>query len=203
MKMKRDTEKGFTLAELLISLAILLLISLAVSVFQKNIFSLGQNFQGNLNFQLGARAILKSFSSEIREASQSSLGSYPIEEAGATEIIFYSDPDNDGLKERIRYFLSGSTVKKGVVKPSGSPLAYNLGTEKVTTVLTSVVSTSTMFEYYDTAYTGTSSPLAQPVTLSSIRLVKAVVLVNPDPNRIPQPYAITTQASVRNLKDNL
>lgn len=196
-------EKGFTLVELMLSIAILLLITFGVTLFQKNIFSLGKNFQGNLNFQLGARSILKSFSSEIREASQSSLGAYPIEKASTTEIIFYSDHNNDGFKERIRYFLSGTTLQRGVVEPAGNPLTYTIATEKVTTVLTSVVSTSTIFQYYDTNYTGTSSPLVQPVTLSSIRLVKAIVLVNPDPNRIFKPYIITTQATMRNLKDNL
>jgi len=201
--MKNREQKGFTLAELLVSIGIMLLILSAVSLFQKDVFSLAQNFQGNLNFQLGARAILKSFSAEVREASPSSLGAFPIEEASSTEIIFYSDADNDGLKERIRYFLSGSTIKKGVVKPTGTPLVYSTSTESIKTVLTSVVSTSSVFQYFDTTYTGTSSPLAQPVTLSSIRLIKAIVLVNPDPNRISIPYEITTEASIRNLKDNL
>ena len=32
--------------------------------------------------------------------------------------------DDDGLKEKIRYYLTGTTLKKGVIKPTGSPPVY-------------------------------------------------------------------------------
>jgi prepilin-type N-terminal cleavage/methylation domain-containing protein len=200
----RNRNKGFTLIELLISVAILMLISLAVSNFQKDIFALFTRYQGNLNFELGARGILKDFSAETREASPSSLGSYPIEEASTTEFIFYSDADNDGKIERIRYFLSGSNFKKGVIKPSGSPLQYATATEAVSLLASSVVNgTTPIFSYYDTNYTGTSSPLSQPVSVSAVRLVKMLLMINPDPSRNSSPYVFTTEVSIRNLKDNL
>ncbi|HVS79581.1 MAG TPA: prepilin-type N-terminal cleavage/methylation domain-containing protein [Candidatus Paceibacterota bacterium] len=194
---------GFTLAELVIAIAILVVVGLAVSTFQKDVFSLAFNFQGNLDFQLGARAMLKSFTSEAREASPSSVGSYPIEEASTSEFIFYSDMYNDGKKERIRYFLSGTDFKKGITIPTGSPLSYNIATEKTSTLLSNVSNgTSSIFEYYDTNYTGTSSPLSQPVDITSIRLVKATIYAKPDA-RSSSSEEFTTEVSIRNLKDNL
>jgi len=203
MRTSITAKKGFTLVELLISVGIFAVVMIALSAFQRNIFALTSNLQGDLNFELGAQSMLKSFSAEVRDASQSSLGGYPIEEASTSEFIFYSDENSDGIKERIRYFLSGTDLKQGVVTPSGSPLAYNLSSEKISTVLTDVVNGATpIFTYYDSSYTGTSSPLVQPVDIASIRLVKALVLANPDPNRDSQPFTFTTQVSIRNLKDN-
>lgn len=42
---------------------------------------------------------------EIREAKQGDDGSFPIEKADDKEFIFYSDIDDDGKAERVRYFL--------------------------------------------------------------------------------------------------
>ncbi len=42
---------------------------------------------------------------EIREAREGENGAYPIEYAGDKEFIFYSDVDDDGKVERVRYFL--------------------------------------------------------------------------------------------------
>ncbi len=204
MKFLHLQKKGFTISGLLVSIAIISLIITAVTLFQKNVFSLSMTFQGNLNFQLGARAMLKRFSAEVREISPSSLGAYPIAEASTSEFIFFSDADNDGLKEEIRYFLSGTDLKRGVTKPTGSPLVYSTSTEKISTVLNNISSgTTTIFQYYDANYAGTSTPLLQPVTVSAIRFVQATLYANPDPRRILYPYIFTTKISIRNLKDNL
>lgn len=59
------------------------------------------------------------------------------------------------------------------------------------------------FEYFDTNYTGTSSPLVQPVSPSTVRLIRINQRIDIDPNRSPVPVIFTVQASLRNLKTNL
>jgi hypothetical protein len=109
------------------------------------------------------------------------------------------------LKEQVRYFLQGRDFKKGVIKPTGSPLVYNQGVEQITTLVKDVSNaTSTpIFEYFDSSYTGTSSPLATPVQVTKVRLVRINIKIEKDPNRAPAPITVTSQVFLRNLKDNL
>ena len=196
--------KGYTIAELMISIAILSLLAYTISIFQRDIFSLNFSAQNNLSAQLDARHVLRQMVSELREASPSSLGAYPINVAGTSTIVFYTDVNNDGLKDKIRYFLTGSTLKRGMVVPTGSPLTYNDANEKLTSVVSNIVNgTSTpIFTYYDSSYTGTTSPLSQPVTVSAIRLVQIKAIIDKDSQKSPSSITVMTDVTLRNLKDN-
>ena len=68
---------------------------------------------------------MKTMVSEIRTASTANTGAYTIGLATDSALTFYSDTDNDGLKEKVRYFITGTTLQKGLTKPTGSPLSYN------------------------------------------------------------------------------
>ncbi len=196
-------KSGFTLMELLISIALFSMMLLMIASFTQNIFSYKRGFGNTLSVYDSSRTILQPIASEIRSATTSSLGSYPIDTATTTTFTFFTDTNDDGLKEKIRYFLSGTTLRKGVVSPSGSPLNYN-GAEVLTDVVYNVRNTGAnpIFEYYDTNYSGSSSALTQPVDISTIRLVKITLLLDADLNNPPDAAIITTQISFRNLKDN-
>ncbi len=198
-------KKGFTVIEMIISIFIISLVTITVTTFQKDVFSLNYSLQGSLNAQIDARHVVKVMVSEMREMSQSSLGAYPIALASTSAITFYSDIDNDGLKDKIRYFLSGTNLRRGVVAPSGNPLTYNDATEKLTTVISGFTasSTSPLFQYYPSTYSGTSSPLTAPINLSLVRLIKVTVTIDKDPNHSPTKVVVSSQVSLRNLKDNL
>jgi prepilin-type N-terminal cleavage/methylation domain-containing protein len=172
--------KGFTLVELLVSIAILTIVGIALSTFQSNIFTFAFSSQANLSAQLSARHVIRQIVAQLREAAPSSVGGYPIALAATSSLTFFSDLNNDGLEEQIRYFLSGKNLMQGVTSPTGSPLAYVPGNEKLSTIVANVVNgTSTpIFQYYDSNYAGTSTPLTDPV------------------------ITVTTQVMIRNLKDN-
>jgi prepilin-type N-terminal cleavage/methylation domain-containing protein len=198
-------KKGFSLVELLISVAIITLITLTASTFQRDVFSLNYSLQASLNAQLDARHLVKVMVAELRKTTQSSVGAYSIELASTTAITFYSDVNNNGSIDKVRYFQSGTTIKKGVITPTGNPLTYNSANEVLTTLIDSVVSSSTLpiFQYYPSSYTGTTSPLTQPVDVSAVRLVKITVIIDKDPNKSPSQIVVTSSVSLRNLKDNL
>jgi len=200
-----QNKNGFTLAEILVSIGIFVFIGLAVASFERDIFFLNNSLQSNLSAQIDARQLLRTVVSELRGASPSSLGSYTIAQAATSTITFYSNIDKDILKERVRYFLSGSDLHRGIIKPTGSPLVYNSESESVDVVIRNVVNgTSTAtFEYFDGFFTGTSSPLVQPVSALSVRLVRITVVIDSDPNRPPGPITVTSMGTLRNLKDNL
>ncbi len=195
---------GFTLVETLVALGIFLVIALLLANFGKSIFFLNGSLQSNLSAQTDAQRIVKAMVFELRSASPSSVGAYPIASVSTSSLTFYSDIDKTTYKEQVRYFLQGSNLIKGVTEPSGSPLTYNLANEKQQTLLHDVISTSTpIFDFYDSNFTGTSSPLSYPVNIPSIRLVKITVTIDRDPNRSPTSISVTSEVTLRNLKDNL
>lgn len=199
----RHQYKGFTLIESLFGLALFVMFSGAVWYLRHDFLQTSNLVQGNLIGQQEINRTFKTFSMEARIASTSSLGAYPLVETTATSFTFYSDAENDGLKERIRYFLQNGVLKRGYLKPTGNPLTYNTANESVATVVRDVVNGSTpVFTYFDSTYDGTTEPLTQPVNMVNVRLVRMVLMINKNGNSAPSPSTFTTQISLRNLKDN-
>jgi len=201
-KNKKNYVSGFTAIETLVGISIFVTIALVLTLFSRNTWIYSAFLTGGLADADAGRQILKTVTSEIRTASTGDTGAYAISGATATTLTFYSDIDHDNLKERVRYFLSGTSLKKGVIKPTGSPLTYNVANETISTIAEKVTN-ATIFQYYDRNYDGTTSALPSPVNIPDVRLVKITLTIDTDPNRSPIPKTFSTQVSIRNLKDNL
>jgi len=202
MQKKIKKENGFALLETLFGLSIFILVAVALALFGRNIWIYGSFISTGLGDTHEVRTLLKRMSAEIRTASTAETGAYVINSASSSGFTFYSDIDDDGITERVRYFVENTDLKKGVLEPSGSPFSYNPVNEVVTIPL-SGVTTSAVFSYYDENYDGTSAPLSSPISIPLVRLVKIAVSVDKDPNRAPTARVFSTQISIRNLKDNL
>lgn len=198
------TKKGFTLVETIVAIAIFTGVIVALGAFQRDVFFFNDVLQIGLNNVTEARKVLRPFVGEVRKAQPSNTGSSSIESAQQKSFIFYTDTDGDGVRERIRYFIEGDTFKKGVVTPTGDPLSYNISNEKIVSVVHDVIYDSTNFSYFDSNYNGTSATpaLSFPVSPSDVRLIKIDLTIDANPGRAPSLMTITTQATVRNLKDN-
>jgi prepilin-type N-terminal cleavage/methylation domain-containing protein len=202
-----QNKKGFSLPELLVTVAILTVVGLIAFKFQGDIFYLNGVLQDDVSAHEETRRVIKQFTTELRSASLGSDGSYPIALASSTSISFFTDADNNGIREKITYYVSSGSLKKSVVVPTGSPLSYSttsLGT--VTTVISALGATTTpIFSYYSKSYDGTASStaLATPVDIPSIRLVKITLSIDRSAARAPAPVTMTTAVMIRNLKDNL
>jgi type II secretory pathway pseudopilin PulG len=199
---KQKNKKGSTLLEILFGISIFILIVVALTLFSRNFWVYTSFISAGLDDADAGRQVIKTMVAEIRKASTANTGAYVINLATASAFTFYSDIDNDTLKEKVRYFLSGNLLQKGVTKPTGSPLTYDVLNEKITTLVSNVTNSS-IFDYYDTNYDGSTAPLSSPVAISSIRLIKITITKEKDPNRSPVPVTFSTQVSIRNLKDNL
>ena len=204
MFFKKDFKKAFTLIETLIAVAIFTVIIGIVSLFARDTIFYKEVFFDSLTASDDARHILQPIANEIRSASPSSLGSYPLETVSETILIFYTDIDDDGLKDRVKYYLNGDIFTKSVIKPTGNPLAYAVVNEKITPLINDVANAGVpIFSYYDTGYDGASAPMTQPVSIPAIRLIKINLVIDDNPTQPPAPFSVTTQVSLRNLKDNL
>jgi len=193
---------GFTLIEMVLSVSIFIIILLGATFLSKNIWTYNSIISTNFSNVTAGKNAIKKMEAEIRTASAANNGSYAVNQANATSFTFFSDLNGDGLKEKVRYFLNGTSLQRGIVIPSGSPLGYT-NSETITTLLTNITNTTTIFNYYDTSYDGTTASLTIPVDVSVIRLVKITLTVDNNTNLPPPAVTFTTQVSLRNLKDNL
>jgi len=114
-KKKKGKEAGFTLIETIVALAVF---SITTAALFYGIYALFKNYK--YSFQQSqaveeARRGIETMVREVRQAIPGDNGSYPIEKAGDSELIFYSDINGDGRVERVRYFL-GSTETKTQTK---------------------------------------------------------------------------------------
>ncbi|MBI5079509.1 fibronectin type III domain-containing protein [Candidatus Wolfebacteria bacterium] len=198
---KRKINAGFTIIEVMISFTVLAAVVLVVALFSQDIFKFSGFFSESLKTQQEVQQTFQSLAIEIRSMGPSSIGSYSIAEATTSTLVFYSDIDRDGLFERVKYFLNGSTLEKGVVKPTGNPLVYNLTGEAVNEVIHGVVATSSgVFSYYGADYTGSEPPMSFPINISDIRLIKAEISAQGNAKSPVEKFSIL--ATPRNLRSN-
>lgn len=194
--------KGFTLIEFILAIAITVVIVMVVGLFAKDIISINSSAQSSMTAMLEGRKIISVMVKELRSAVPSAQGSYPIESVSTSSIVFFADVDSDDVADRVRLFLDHTTlsVKRGVIAASGDPPAYT-GSETFSTLVNNITNgTATpLFDYYD----GNTTLLSYPLTLSAIRLIKVTIKIDKDPSRAPSEVTITSQAMLRNLKDNL
>lgn len=197
--------KGFSLIETMVSVGVLLLIGGGVIAFQRSILSSTRVLESSLLTQRNVRKALLVFVNEVRTATPSVAGAYPIEGTGTSSFVFFANIDGNPGAERIRYFMAGNALKKGVIKPSGT--SYPSGSEELNTVATDVRNSSTtpIFLYYDKNYdgVGTSTALASPTNIPDVRLVQLSLTIDPNASRAPVSQTYRTQVTLRNLKDNL
>lgn len=188
--------------EVIVAIGIfLLVIGAIIEVFLFSFRSKDIIFE-QLAAQGQGRRVVQDFINELRSATYSSIGAYPISQASSTQITFYSNIDKDSNVEKIRYFLSSTTLQRGVTEPSGNPLTYVTSSEITATLVESVNTSSTIFKYYDQSYAGSGSSLTQPLSISDVRMVELILTLDRDPFKSPVPIQVQAKTALRNLKSN-
>lgn len=194
---------GFTTLEMVIVVGLVATLGVLVAAFGRDVFYLGGIAKGSLVVNQDARALLRTITTELRSVSQGSNGSYPIAAVGTSTITFFSDIMGDGNKEQVRYFLSGTDLKKGVIVPTGNPVTYATSSETFSIVASNVRATTTpIFEYYTGVYVATSSTPTIATDIPSIRFITVSFTLDADVARAPVSKTYTTGIMLRNLKDN-
>lgn len=202
MIIKKQTQNGFTLLEILIAISIVAVFLGVVVYFGFDITGFNSFITENIISQNELQLTLNSLVTEIRSMGPSSIGGYPLETATSSSLIFYSDIDQDGLFERVRYFLTGATLMKGVIKPAGSPLAYNLTDEKTTEAVHYVISDpSSIFKYYGFESVVGDPPLSFPINPALVRSIRAELTTDRDIQSQPGAVTFSVFATIRNLRN--
>lgn len=205
LKHKTSLARGFTLIEILVASVVVFLVMFFIGSFFINIVNfknfLDPLFETEFEIQIAIQEIIPS----VQTMTFSNVGSYPIVQAATSTFTFFSDADGDGLIEQVRYFLDGNVLKRGIIKPSGSPLSYNLADEKIMEAIHNIVfisSTSSIFSYYDENFTGSEAPLSQPVDIARVRVIGVEISVKPD-NGAAATSTTILKLTPRNLRSNI
>lgn len=144
----------------------------------------------------------------LRKVRQADNGDYPIESGNQFDIKVYLDIDGDGVTERVHYWLDTATdqVKRGVTDPvAGTPPTYPASDTTVSIIANYIVNEATepLFYYYNENYPGdtVNNPLATPVDIQSVRLVRVLLRMNIDPVRAPDNINVESFIDLRNLEN--
>jgi len=188
--------------EAVVVIGILGMITVVLANFQTDVFRDYSIASAGITADGEMRSATRAFMRDLRAAAPAQTGAYALETAGTSTLTFYSDVDGDALRDRVRYYLSGSTLMRGVTPPTGSPYNYLAGNERLTSVVHNLaLGATSLFNYYDGTYTGTTSPLTQPVDIAVVRYIRMTLIVDADPNRPPAPVTLSGGVMIRSLKN--
>ena len=190
--------RGMSFIETMVWIALLISAMLAITstvlyFYRTNSYALEQSTAVS-----SAQRGLESMVRTIREAAFSSQGAYPVVSVSPNDFVFYADIDNDPLIERVHYYLSGTTLMRGVLDPTGSPPDY-IGAETAQVVSEYVRNTSQglpTFRYYDTLGAEIASSTS---AYTAVRFVKVTLAVNVNTATLPNQLSLYSSAALRNL----
>jgi prepilin-type N-terminal cleavage/methylation domain-containing protein len=92
----------------------------------------------------------------------------------------------------------GNELKRGVIEPSGDPATYSSNDEQVSLVTSYVRNDPPIFKYFDSDGNEITD---LPARLNDVKMVKVFLVVNIDPNRLPDEYQLEEFVELRNLKE--
>lgn len=208
LSFRNRTSKGLTLVEMLmaifiVSAGMLGFTLLFSSSWKSNKFSIETGVT-----VIQVNRALNQITMNLRKVRQADDGDYPIESGSSFDLKVYADVDDDGTTERLHYWLDTATdqVKLGITDPvAGTPPTYPSGDTTTRVIANYIVNDATqpLFYYYNANYPGdtTNNPLATPVDIHSVRLVRVLLRMNIDPVRAPNNINVESFVDLRNLEN--
>lgn len=201
-----NKSKGFTLVEVLVGMSAMIILGFAIAGLQ---YIMTQNqllvFDNSIKVEI-SNSNLASLVRELRTARGGDNGAYAIESATHQAITFYSNIDDDSEAEKVRYFLQGTNLSKGIIEPVGYPVTYPSANEKVKIVSENVQNgTIPIFYYYngDWPQDSINNPLPQPIDVSEVKLMRVYLRTNTRTNDPQSDYVLESVVQIRTLKENL
>lgn len=197
--MRIALSRGITLVETMVAISLFTLLMLAVTgiithLYKINAYTLEQAYEVN-----HARRGIELAVRDMREMTYADNGAYPLVEMGTSTVGFYSDIDRDNSVEFVRYRLSTTTLYKYVYNATGTPLTYGTSPDQSYTVSEYVQNnkqaTSTFRYFLENGIPATATS-----TVTDIRYIELMVVINIDPNRSPGQFTLRSSAAPRNLK---
>jgi len=195
--------RGVSLIEILVVSAILGLITPVLLSFVWNSVGINRRVEGAIINQRNARQVMDLVKKELRKARSGAGNQYPLQLCEPNQIIYFSDIDDDGQIDRVRYYLEEGTFKRGVIKPVGEN--YPIENEQLLTVMPHIQNDETqpIFSYYNSQFTGTGNSLVEPISCGEVRLLEIRFRIDTVLELAPGAFELRSMVHFRNMKNNL
>ncbi|MBP9760546.1 MAG: prepilin-type N-terminal cleavage/methylation domain-containing protein [Candidatus Pacebacteria bacterium] len=191
---------GYTLVEMMLVLAITGIIMPALYLGIHSLYDThGLAFARSLALVEASNA-LEDIVRDVRAMVYGADGSVPLVAVGTSTVTFYADTDFDGQVERVRYFLDGTVLRKGVMEPDASS-QYVTGSETITSIAEGVTNGATntnIFTYYNATGTVMAANSGNVLTM---RRVSATINTETMYRGKTGTATLSSSASMRNLKN--
>lgn len=194
-------EAGFTLAELLAAIALLMM---AFIVFA-NVFGFGlralEDISKRSEAEREARYVVSEIVWEVRTCEEPTSELPAIEVAEGNEIMFYRVVEENKGPVRIHYFLKGSQLKKGSLEPSESEAGWQyIGEEKQVVVANFVRNNEAnpIFRFFDE--NGVEFVPQSATDRRRISSVAVTIISDVDINKSPSSFKHEAKVSLRNQR---
>ena len=176
------------------SVALIVVGSMTIAFYRTHGYTIEQSFAIN-----SARRGIERMVGDIREATFADDGSFPLESIGPYTLVFFSDIDRDERIERVRFSLEHTVVLRGQAESAGNPLTYPLDDDSIQHVSDHIRNEEygqALFHYYDE----TGNEILDYDQVTDVRFITVRVVVNINPERLPQDYTLQSSATLRNLR---
>jgi hypothetical protein len=168
---------------------------------------------GNYNFFVSQYSIIdianqsiRQMSNELRQTREAMNGAYPLAILEDNQLAYYADLVGDGTVVRVRYFVEGTKLFRGITQPSGNPPAYDVATERIQLIADGLaLDGNPIFVYYDGNWPGDTenNPLPYWQRPLETRLIEIRLALEYQSGQSTQVYETSSTVQLRNLKSNL
>lgn len=197
--MKLINQKGMSLVEMMVVLAVftvlsVVVISIITSFYRYNAYTIAQAYQVD-----SARRGVDRLVRDLREMTYSDNGAFPLVTAATSSITFYSDIDRDNSVELVTYELLNNTLYKKIYEAAGKPVVYPslpTKTEIISEYVHNDLEGVNLFIYHNG-----SGEIVSAANVSEPKQIDVSLVVNVDPVQEPGKYHLRSSASLRNLKE--
>ncbi len=163
-------KKGFSLVELMVTLLLIGIVSVAVGALFMNVQKFYKHTSARISAREEASQILRTMEAELRQISQSSDDLEAMKLADKNQLTFFADVDNDSAAEKINYALNGQSIIKTITKASDD-VASTLTTQSVNSADVPI------FKYYQAIDEElTQLPLSE-VNRSRVKIIKISISI--------------------------
>ena len=176
--------RGFTLIELLVTIMLVGLVAAGIlTVYGSSVRTFADQ-DNRIKSQDSGRAAMDTISRYIREAESSASNLTSVSDAIAyaqpQELVMYSNIDTDSTAEKVRFYVSGTSVIMQTAQPimTTNPPSYpSTYASNGTLVITGLANGATpIFTYY--AYSGSTDALVQLTNPTTTTDLASIVVVD-------------------------
>jgi prepilin-type N-terminal cleavage/methylation domain-containing protein len=202
---RRAKTGGFTLIEVLLAVALFaIVIGLTYGFWRFFLENMQLTFDQSTAVE-DAERVSSELVREIREMRESEVGAYPIETADDNQLTIYADYDADNKVEKLRYYLEGTQLVRGIIEPVGLPATYPVESEVKRVMVSSIANQATpIFSYYNGYWpTDTiNNPLVSSSRQLAARMIGVKLIIQVGTKGTVSPVTITKFTALRAVKSN-